>query len=58
MAVALAFHAGAHLDRIESAPRDDMRLHALHIAVLIVLAVVAARALSKQELPQGAAARS
>jgi membrane protease YdiL (CAAX protease family) len=38
MAVALAFHAGAHLDHIERAPRSDPRLHLLHLAVLAVAA--------------------
>ena len=31
MAVAIAFHAGAHLDHIERAPRTDLRLHLLHL---------------------------
>ena len=39
MAVALAFHAGAHLDHIERAPRTDLRLHLMHLAVLAVVAV-------------------
>lgn len=46
MAVAIAFHAGAHLDHIEWV-RSAGVLHALHIAVLAVLATFAARALSK-----------
>jgi len=45
MAVALAFHAGAHLDHIELATRTDLRLYALHVAVLAVVAVFAARSL-------------
>ncbi len=45
MAVAIAFHAGAHLDHIEPASRADLRLYFLHIAVLVVFAVIAARAL-------------
>ena len=49
MAVALAFHAGAHLDHIERAPHSEMRLHALHLAVVAVAAVVVARSLAKQE---------
>jgi hypothetical protein len=44
MAVALAFHAGSHLDHIERAPRSDLRLHRLHLAVLAVLAVIAGAA--------------
>jgi membrane protease YdiL (CAAX protease family) len=47
MAVALAFHAGAHLDHIERASRADLRLHVLHLAVVAVVAVAAARSLSR-----------
>lgn len=46
MAVALAFHAGAHLDHIERAPGTDLPLHALHLVVLAGVAVVAARSLA------------
>lgn len=49
MAVAIAFHAGAHLDHLERAPRTDLRLHALHLAVVAVVALVAARSLSRQD---------
>jgi membrane protease YdiL (CAAX protease family) len=42
IAVAIAFHAGAHLDHIERAPRTDLRLHVLHMMVLIVIAVAVA----------------
>ena len=48
MAVALAFHAGAHLDHIERAPRTDLRLHLLHLAVLAVGAGAAAWSLSRR----------
>ncbi len=48
MAVAIAFHAGAHLDHIERASRTDLRLHGLHLAVLAVVAVIAARSLAKR----------
>ncbi len=48
MAVAIAFHAGAHVDHIERAGRSDLGLHALHIAVLVALAAVAARSLTKR----------
>jgi CAAX protease family protein len=48
MAVALAFHAGAHLDHIERAPRTDLRLHLIHLAVLAVFAGVAAWSLSRR----------
>jgi uncharacterized protein len=55
MAVAIAFHAGAHLDHIERASRADLRLHALHIAVLGVIAIFAARSLAKQDAGRVAA---
>jgi hypothetical protein len=46
MAVAIAFHAGAHLDHIELAPSSELGLHVLHVLVLAVLAAVAARSLA------------
>jgi membrane protease YdiL (CAAX protease family) len=46
MAVALAFHVGAHLDHIERAPRTDLRLHFLHLAVLAVAAGAASWSLA------------
>jgi uncharacterized protein len=49
MAVALAFHAGAHLDHLERAPDAALTLHGCHLAVLAVLALFAARALRKRE---------
>jgi membrane protease YdiL (CAAX protease family) len=49
MAVAIAFHAGAHLDHIELAPRSQVWLHAMHLMVVAVLAAFAARSLSKPE---------
>jgi membrane protease YdiL (CAAX protease family) len=42
MAVAIAFHAGAHLDHIERAPRTDLRLQLLHLVVLTAVAGAAA----------------
>jgi membrane protease YdiL (CAAX protease family) len=47
MAVAIAFHAGAHLDHIERA-RGGIGLQAVHIAVVAVLAVMAARSLARR----------
>jgi CAAX protease family protein len=47
MAVAIAFHAGAHLDHIELAPRDHLGLYACHLAVLVVLALLAYASFSK-----------
>jgi len=49
--VAIAFHAGGHLDNFGRAPRTDLRLHFLHIAVVAVVAVVAARSLSRRPPP-------
>jgi len=57
MGVALAFHAGAHLDHLERAPGTDLRLHALHLAVLAAVALVAARSLARSTWP-GAGAGS
>lgn len=48
MAVAIAFHAGAHLDHIERAPRTDLRLHLLHLAVLAAVAGAAAWSLARR----------
>lgn len=48
MAVAIAFHAGAHLDHFERAPRTDLRLHVLHLLVLAAAAAGAAWALSRR----------
>jgi membrane protease YdiL (CAAX protease family) len=45
MAVAIAFHAGAHLDRIDNDPHTELRLHAMHLVVVAILAAVAARSL-------------
>jgi membrane protease YdiL (CAAX protease family) len=49
MAVAIAFHAGAHLDHLEQAPKSELGLHVLHVAVVAVLALVAARSLAAVE---------
>jgi membrane protease YdiL (CAAX protease family) len=48
LAVAIAFHAGAHLDHIDRAPRTDLRLHVLHLTVLAVFAVLAATSLARR----------
>ena len=48
MAVALAFHAGAHLDHIERAPRTDLRLHVIHLGVLALFAGASAWSLSRR----------
>jgi membrane protease YdiL (CAAX protease family) len=56
MAVAIAFHAGGHLDRIENEPHADMRIHAMNLVVVAVLAALAARSLAKAERPVAATA--
>jgi len=38
MAVAIAFHVGAHLDNFQRAPRSDLRLQAMHIGALALAA--------------------
>lgn len=48
MAVAIAFHAGAHVDHIERAPRTELGLHLAHLLVLGVAAALAARALARR----------
>ena len=48
MAVAIAFHMGAHIDNIERAPASELRLRVLRFVVLAVCAALAARALAKR----------
>ena len=48
LAVAVAFHAGAHLDNIQRAPRTDLRLQGLHLAVLLAGALAAGRVMNAQ----------
>jgi membrane protease YdiL (CAAX protease family) len=55
MAVAIAFHAGAHLDHFEPAARADVRLAGLHLGVVAAAAIVAARALVAKSVAQRAA---
>jgi membrane protease YdiL (CAAX protease family) len=45
--VAIAFHAGAHLDHVELAPHTELRLHAMHLLVVAVLAAFAGRSLAQ-----------
>lgn len=45
MAVALAFHAAAHLNHIELAPRDELTFHALHVGLVSCAGLIAAAAL-------------
>ena len=48
LAVAIAFHAGAHLDHFEPATRDEMRLQGVFFIVLAATAAAAAWALRRQ----------
>jgi len=57
MAVALAVHAGAHLDHLERAQQADPRLLACHLAVAAAVAGVAAWSLSKRCAGAGATTR-
>jgi len=52
LAVALAVHAGAHLDNIQRAPTLDLALHGLHVFVVALLAAAAARALATRPEPR------
>lgn len=50
MAVALAVHAGGHLDNPGHAPADEIRLRLLRTVVLLVAAAFAARAMGRTPL--------
>jgi membrane protease YdiL (CAAX protease family) len=56
MAVAIALHAGAHLDNVHRAPATEVRLWVLRFVVLTVAAALAARSLAARRAPGGAAA--
>jgi membrane protease YdiL (CAAX protease family) len=45
IAVAIAIHAGEHLDNVSRAPETEVRLRILRVAVLAVVATLAARSL-------------
>lgn len=47
IAVALAFHAGGHLDHIERDPSATLGVRACHVALLLLLAALAARSLTR-----------
>src|SRR5258708_14896818 len=46
IAIAIAIHAGAHLDKVSRAPETEARLRILRFAVLAVVAPFAARSLT------------
>lgn len=47
MAVAIAFHAGAHLDHLERAPRTEIGLHVAHLVTVAIVAGLAGVALTR-----------
>jgi membrane protease YdiL (CAAX protease family) len=49
IAVAIAIHAGAHLDDVNRAPETEVRLRILRMAVLAVCAAIAARSLTARK---------
>jgi membrane protease YdiL (CAAX protease family) len=48
MAVALAFHAGGHLDNVYRAPLTEVRLMIFRVVVVALVAALAARALARR----------
>jgi membrane protease YdiL (CAAX protease family) len=51
MAVAIAGHMGAHLDKFDRAPRHDLRLQIVHLFVVAGIAVVAGGSLARRARP-------
>jgi membrane protease YdiL (CAAX protease family) len=49
LAVAIALHAGGHLDNANRAPEDEVRLRALRLIVYAAAAALAAWSLSRRE---------
>jgi hypothetical protein len=45
IAIAIAMHAGEHIDNVSRAPEGEVRLRVLRMAVLAVVAVLASRSL-------------
>jgi uncharacterized protein len=48
MAIAIAVHAGEHLDNVNRAPETEVRLRVLRFAVLAIVAAFAARSLTEK----------
>ncbi len=48
LAIAIAFHAGGHLDNVSRAPETEIRLRVLRFVVLVTLAALAGWALNKR----------
>ncbi len=53
MAVAIAIHAGAHLDNVSRAPETEVRLRILRTVVLVLVATLAAHSLFAQKRRRG-----
>ena len=49
IAVAIAIHAGEHLDNVNRAPETELRLRVLRMVVLTVVAAMAARSLMSRK---------
>ncbi len=49
IAVAIALHAGGHLDNVSRAPETEVRLRILRVAVLALCAAIAARSLTARK---------
>lgn len=61
LAIAIAFHAGAHLDHAEAALDVGLAFHVCHVALVTVAAMFAARALRRMadgHIPRGIFSRS
>jgi membrane protease YdiL (CAAX protease family) len=52
MAIALAIHAGAHLDNVSRAPETEVRLRILRVLVLAIVAGFAARSTPTGQAPR------
>ena len=55
LAVAIALHAGGHLDNLHRAPESDLRVRVLYLAVVAIAAVLAARSLRRMPASDRAA---
>jgi hypothetical protein len=55
VAVAIGFHAAAHLNHIELAPLSEVGFRLTHLGVVAVAALLAARALSRPAAERSAA---
>ena len=49
IAVAIAMHAGAHIDNVSRAPETEVRLRILRFVVLAIVAALAARSLTEKK---------